>query len=92
MTCPKTPTNTNMIPSIKEFLAFRRSFDKKNGERFGQAFCNKFAFHNQTLFYTEDRSVAEQIIAELLVDDNGDDLDRDENLYKFDGENYVKIA
>ena len=58
-----------MIPSIKEFLAFRRAFDKKNGERFGQAFCNKFAFHNQTLFYTEDRSVAEQIIAELLVDD-----------------------
>ena len=26
------------------------------------------------------------------IDDNGDDLDRDENLYKFDGENYVKIA
>lgn len=26
------------------------------------------------------------------IDDNGDDLDRDENLYEFDGENYVKIA
>lgn len=59
-----------MIPSIKEFLDFRRSFNKtKSSERFGQAFCNRFAFSNQTLFYTENRNQAEEIIAELLFDE-----------------------
>lgn len=60
-----------MLPTIKEFLDFRRKFnDSKSNLRFGQAFCNNFNFSNQTLFYTEDRKQAEEIIASLLLDDD----------------------
>lgn len=37
-------------------------------------------------------SIADLEYSGCPIDENGDDLDRDEDLYKFDGEDYQKIA
>lgn len=49
--------------SYTDYLAFRTEyFNNPNGQRFGQAFCNKFNISDNVLFYQENATKAEGII------------------------------
>ena len=54
-----------------EFLRFQTEYASGKFEhlRFGQAFCNHFNVRgDQTLFYTENRHVAQRIIWDYYID------------------------